>query len=99
MKQADQHSLLCPHQVGEEQQFLDQGPGFIFLFHPALGPLWDVIAQKLRGGALAPRSEVVLEVRAGTAACSRLSASRVDILDISSAGCIHDLTAYRNAGT
>ena len=25
-----------------------QGPGFIFLFHPALGPLWEVIAQKMK---------------------------------------------------
>jgi hypothetical protein len=39
-----------------------QGPGFIFLFHPALGPLWDVIAQKIRGGSLLPGSELVLEV-------------------------------------
>ena len=39
-----------------------RGPGFIFLYHPALGPLWDVIAQKIRGGALAPGAELVLEV-------------------------------------
>ena len=38
-----------------------QGPGFIFLFHPALGPLWDVISQKLVGGSLAQGSELVLE--------------------------------------
>ena len=42
--------------------YLQQGPGFVFLFHPALGPLWEVIAQKLRGGHLLPRSELVLEV-------------------------------------
>jgi len=36
--------------------------GFIFLFHPALGPLWDVIAQKVRGGAVMDGSELVLEV-------------------------------------
>ncbi len=39
-----------------------QGPGFIFLYHPALGPLWDVISQKVVGGSLAPRSELVLEL-------------------------------------
>lgn len=44
-------------------QYLERGPSFIFLFHPALGPLWDVISQKLRGGALADRSEMVLEVQ------------------------------------
>lgn len=36
--------------------------GFIFLHHPALGPLWDVIAQKIRGGCLMQGSELVLEV-------------------------------------
>ena len=50
------------HQVGTVEQYLEHGPGFIFLYHPALGPLWDVIAQKVRGGALAPGAEVVLEV-------------------------------------
>ncbi len=39
-----------------------QGPGFIFLFHPALGPLWDVISQKIVGGSLTHGSELVLEV-------------------------------------
>lgn len=45
------------------EEYLARGPGFLFLFHPALGPLWDVIAQKVRGGALAPGAELVLEVR------------------------------------
>lgn len=48
--------------VGTVEQYLEHGPGFIFLFHPALGPLWDVVAQKIRGGRVAPRSEVQLEV-------------------------------------
>lgn len=51
-------------QVGSVEQYLEKGPGFIFLYHPALGPLWDVIAQKIRGGALMVGSELVLEVRA-----------------------------------
>ena len=53
----------CRPQVGCVERYLERGPSFIFLFHPALGPLWDVIAQKLRGGALAPGAELVLEVR------------------------------------
>lgn len=48
------------------KHFLEHGPRFIFLFHPSLGPLWDIIAQKMRGGALAPGSELVLEVRSAT---------------------------------
>eukprot|EP00879_Flechtneria_rotunda_P005108 GHRR01005389.1.p1 GENE.GHRR01005389.1~~GHRR01005389.1.p1 ORF type:complete len:883 (+),score=260.17 GHRR01005389.1:598-3246(+) len=48
--------------VGDVQEYLEHGPGFIFLFHPALGPLWDIIAQKVRGGALMEGSELVMEV-------------------------------------
>lgn len=44
------------------EQYLAHGPGFIFLFHPALGPLWEVVAQKLRGGRLAPGAELDLQV-------------------------------------
>jgi hypothetical protein len=40
-------------EVGSVERYLQRGPGFIFLHHPALGPLWDVIAQKIRGGTLA----------------------------------------------
>ena len=54
---------ICYAQIGDVEHFLKAGPNFIFLFHPSLGPLWDIIAQKLRGGALAPGSELVLEVR------------------------------------
>jgi hypothetical protein len=48
--------------VGDVHEYLSQGPGFVFLFHPSLGPLWDVISQKIRGGALLDGSELVLEV-------------------------------------
>ena len=49
-------------QVGDVDTYLEHGPGFLFLFHPALGPLWEVIAQNLRGGQVIPRSELILEV-------------------------------------
>ncbi|GAX76097.1 hypothetical protein CEUSTIGMA_g3540.t1 [Chlamydomonas eustigma] len=49
-------------ELGCVEQYLAQGPGFIFLFHPALGPLWDVISQKVMGGSLHQGSELVLEV-------------------------------------
>lgn len=37
-------------------------PSFIFLYHPALGPLYSIIAQKIRGGRLARGSELQLEI-------------------------------------
>jgi hypothetical protein len=49
-------------QVGEVEEYLENGPGFVFVYHPALGPLWEVIGQKLHGGTLARGAEVALEV-------------------------------------
>ncbi len=46
----------------DEKAFFDQGPPFIFLYHPALGPLYSIIEQKLRGGKLHEGSELILEV-------------------------------------
>ncbi|PSC72756.1 nucleotide-diphospho-sugar transferase [Micractinium conductrix] len=66
--QRNAHDLLSNHcgmavaQVGSVAEYLAYGPGFVFLAHPALGPLWSVIGQKIRGGSLAPRSELQLEV-------------------------------------
>ena len=49
-------------QVGEVEAYLQHGPSFVFLYHPALGPLWEVVGQKLHGGRLAHGAEVVLEL-------------------------------------
>ncbi len=38
------------------------GCPFHFVYHPALGPLYDVIAQKLVGGEIAQGSELQLEI-------------------------------------
>lgn len=48
--------------VGEVEAYLERGPGFVFLFHPALGPLWDVVAQKISGGKLHHGAEMQLEI-------------------------------------
>jgi UTP---glucose-1-phosphate uridylyltransferase len=42
--------------------YLSDGPSFIVLFHPALGPLYAVISQKIRKGSLAQGSEMQLEI-------------------------------------
>ena len=42
--------------------YLKDGPSFIFSANPAIGPLWDVTSQKIRGGALRERAEVRLEI-------------------------------------
>jgi hypothetical protein len=46
-----------------------------FHWHPALGPLWEVIAQKVRGGRLGPGSELVLDVAEAALTGLRLDGS------------------------
>jgi hypothetical protein len=44
------------------EEFLKNGPPFIIRYHPALGPMYDVIAQKIRKGALSPQSYLSLQL-------------------------------------
>jgi hypothetical protein len=43
-------------------EFLQSGPEFTFTFHPALGPFWDVIGQKITHGKIAQNSDMDLEI-------------------------------------
>ncbi len=55
----------CGVLLPEERSFaeyLQKGPSFLFLYHPALGPLYSMIRKKIRGGRLAPGSELILEI-------------------------------------
>jgi len=61
-----------PPDDGSAEKYLNSGPGFIFTFNPALGPLWDVISQKLRGGSISRKSEVKLE-------CAELNWENVNV--------------------
>jgi hypothetical protein len=45
-----------------QEEFVQTGPSFVFSFHPAMGPLWAVIGQKLSEGTVAPGSELELEI-------------------------------------
>ncbi len=45
-----------------KEEFIQRGPSLILRYHPSLGPLYEVIAQKLRGGNLAFGSELCLEI-------------------------------------
>lgn len=42
--------------------YLDCPPPFFVVWHPALGPLWDVVRQKIQGGRVGVGSELQLEV-------------------------------------
>ena len=55
----------CQFSLPKEQtldEFLRDGPSVIFSFHPAMGPLWEVIGQKLCRGTIAEGAELELEI-------------------------------------
>ena len=56
------------------EEYLKKGPSCVFLFHPALGPLYSIISQKIRKGNLTLESELQLEM------------AEVDIENLSLAG-------------
>lgn len=58
-------SKLCKMEVPavpKEQSYLCNGPSFIFDYHPALGPLWSIISQKIQGGKLHEGGELRFEI-------------------------------------
>jgi len=52
--------LLPPSRSVEE--YLENGPDCAFLYHPALGPFYSIIRQKLMRGSLGLGSELCLEI-------------------------------------
>jgi len=62
------HDLLknrCGAQINDfvsEEEYLANGPSLLFLYHPALGPLYSIIAQKIKKPILAAGCEMQLEI-------------------------------------
>jgi len=48
--------------IENESSFLKQGPAFLMSYHPALGPFYSIIQQKIRGGEIVTGSEMQLEI-------------------------------------
>jgi hypothetical protein len=58
-------SNYCRMQLPEVttvEEYLKKGPSVLITYHPALGPLYSVISQKIRGGKIAKNSELKLEI-------------------------------------
>lgn len=53
--------MKLPEFISEEE-YIHKGPNFITAFHPALGPLFSIIKQKIQGGVMYAGSELVLEI-------------------------------------
>lgn len=39
--------MFSLRQIEADQNYVDSGPPFLILLHPALGPLWEVTRQKV----------------------------------------------------
>lgn len=44
------------------EEYLEKGPEALFLYHPAIGPLYSLIEEKMQRGALSFGAELVLEI-------------------------------------
>jgi UTP---glucose-1-phosphate uridylyltransferase len=65
--------------------YIEQGPPFLFSYHPALGPLYSIIAQKIQGGTFVQNSELKLEI------------AEVSIVNLTLSGSLH-VIAYQVVG-
>lgn len=56
------HCHICVPEVPSVEVYVQEGPSFLFNYHPALGPLFSIIGQKIRGGVFHLHSELKLEI-------------------------------------
>ncbi|XP_050209202.1 UTP--glucose-1-phosphate uridylyltransferase 3, chloroplastic [Mercurialis annua] len=49
-------------EIEGNDRYVDSGPPFLIILHPALGPLWEVTRQKFSGGSISKGSELQVEV-------------------------------------
>jgi hypothetical protein len=45
-----------------EEEYLKNGPNIIAFFHPSLGPMYEIIAKKIKNGKISYGSELQLEI-------------------------------------
>lgn len=57
-----EHCMMKVPPFSSSEDYLKRGPSLLFLYHPALGPLYDVIGQKIKGGRISEGSELQLEI-------------------------------------
>ncbi|KAJ0102982.1 hypothetical protein Patl1_06650 [Pistacia atlantica] len=49
-------------EIESNDKYIDSGPPYLILLHPALGVLWEVTRQKFNGGSISMGSELQIEV-------------------------------------
>jgi UTP---glucose-1-phosphate uridylyltransferase len=58
----ESHCKMIVPPLASEAECAHHGPNVLILFHPALGPLYHVIGQKIRGGQIAEGSELQVDL-------------------------------------
>lgn len=56
------HCEIKLPKIEGNEKYVDSGPPFLILLHPALGPLWEVTRQKFHRGSISRGSELQIEV-------------------------------------
>nr|XP_016482783.1 PREDICTED: UTP--glucose-1-phosphate uridylyltransferase 3, chloroplastic-like [Nicotiana tabacum] len=56
------HCEIKIPKIEGNEKYVDSGPPFLILLHPALGPLWEVTRQKFHRGSISRGSELQIEV-------------------------------------
>lgn len=72
-----QHCKMKLPPLRNEADYLAMGPSFVILTHPALGPLFSIVGQKIRHGEIFTGSELLLEI------------AELDIKNLSLKGSLH----------
>lgn len=85
-------------EVGSKEQYLKNGPGFIFLYHPALGPLYSIISQKVQLGKMRRGSEMQLDIAELYIHNFRLEGSFIVIADDLKGKCYLENVSVKNLG-
>lgn len=57
-----EHCHMTIPKMQSEADFLQHGPHLLFFYHPALGPLYSIIGQKLKRGTIKKNGELQLEI-------------------------------------
>jgi UTP---glucose-1-phosphate uridylyltransferase len=57
-----EHCGMSLPELPSSDEYIKSGPSFVVIHHPALGPCWSIIAQKIRGGSMAEGAEMQLEI-------------------------------------
>ncbi len=56
------HCHMSVPEIPDMDSYIHKGPSFLFSYHPALGPLFSIIGQKISGGFFNLYSELKLEI-------------------------------------